>query len=105
VIQANLLAALADAPGAANQVYNVALNERTSLNELHAMMCRLLADQFPHVRTHQPQYGAFRPGDVRHSQADISKAQALLGFAPTHRIGEGMQEALHWYIRNLTQNN
>ncbi|NHZ43578.1 SDR family oxidoreductase [Massilia aquatica] len=105
VVQANLLAALADDPEASNQVYNVALNERTSLNQLHAMMCELLAEQFPHVRDHQPQYAPFRAGDVRHSQADISKAIKLLGFAPTHRIGEGMQQAMAWYIRNLTYNN
>ncbi|NHZ66309.1 NAD-dependent epimerase/dehydratase family protein [Massilia sp. CCM 8694] len=105
VVQANLLAALADDPEASNQVYNVALNERTSLNQLHAMMCDLLAEQFPHVRDHQPQYAPFRAGDVRHSQADISKAIKLLGFAPTHRIGEGMQQAMAWYIRNLTYNN
>lgn len=105
VAQANLLAALADSPTASNQVYNVALNERTSLNQLHAMMCELLAEQFPHVRSHQPQYAPFRAGDVRHSQADISKAIKLLGFAPTHRIGEGMQQAMAWYIRNLTYNN
>nr|WP_248287469.1 SDR family oxidoreductase [Massilia antarctica] len=105
VVQANLLAALADDPEANNQVYNVALNERTSLNQLHAMMCELLAEQFPHVREHQPQYAPFRAGDVRHSQADISKAIKLLGFAPTHRIGEGMQQAMAWYIRNLTYNN
>lgn len=105
VVQANLLAALADDPEASNQVYNVALNERTSLNQLHAMMCELLAEQFPHVRAHQPQYAPFRAGDVRHSQADISKAIKLLGFAPTHRIGEGMQQAMAWYIRNLTYNN
>nr|WP_229505295.1 SDR family oxidoreductase [Massilia mucilaginosa] len=105
VVQANLLAALADDPEASNQVYNVALNERTSLNQLHAMMCELLAEQFPHVREHQPQYAPFRAGDVRHSQADISKAIKLLGFAPTHRIGEGMRQAMAWYIRNLTYNN
>ncbi len=100
-----MLAALATAPEAVNQVYNVALNERTSLNELHAMMCALLAAQFPHVLAHQPQYREFRAGDVRHSQADISKARQLLGFEPTHKIGAGMQEAMDWYVRNLTQNN
>ena len=105
MVQANLLAALADDLDANNQVYNVALNERTSLNQLHAMMCELLAEQFPHVRDHQPQYAPFRAGDVRHSQADISKAIKLLGFAPTHRIGEGMRQAMAWYIRNLTYNN
>jgi UDP-N-acetylglucosamine 4-epimerase len=101
VVQANLLAALADTPGAANQVYNVALNERTSLNQLHEMMCALLLDQFPHLREHQPQFVDFRAGDVRHSQADISKAASMLGFEPTHRIGEGLKQAMDWYVRNL----
>ena len=104
VVQANLLAALALAqePGTANEVYNIALNDRTSLNQLHGMMCDLLKDKFPHVRTHQPQYVDFRAGDVRHSQADISKAAAKLGYQPTHRIGEGLAQAMEWYIDNLT---
>jgi UDP-N-acetylglucosamine 4-epimerase len=101
VVQANLLAATSG-PEAANQVYNVALNDRTSLNRLHAMMVELLAPRFPHVAAHQPQYSEFRPGDVRHSQADIGKAAALLGYAPTHRIGEGLREAMDWYVRNLS---
>lgn len=103
VVQANLLAATVAAPEAVGEVYNVALNERTSLNQLHAMMVALLADQFPHVLAHKPAYADFRAGDVRHSQADISKAASLLGFAPTHRIDEGMRNALDWYVRNLTQ--
>ena len=102
VVQANLLAALAG-PDAANEVFNVALNERTSLNELHAMMRDLLKEQFPHVAEHQPEYRDFRTGDVRHSQADITKAATLLGYAPTHRIGDGMREALDWYIRDLSK--
>jgi UDP-N-acetylglucosamine 4-epimerase len=101
VVQANLLAATAG-PEAANQVYNVALNDRTSLNRLHAMMVELLAPRFPHVTSHQPTHGQFRPGDVRHSQADIGKAQSLLGYAPTHRIGEGLQQAMDWYVRSLS---
>ena len=100
VVQANLLAALAGAE-AANQVYNVALNDRTSLNQLHAMMRELLAPRFPHVGAHQPVYVDFRKGDVRHSQAEISKAAAMLGYAPTHRIGEGLKEAMDWYVHNL----
>jgi UDP-N-acetylglucosamine 4-epimerase len=100
VVQANLLAATA-ASEAANQVYNVALNDRTSLNQLHAMMRELLAPRFPHVGAHQPVYVDFRKGDVRHSQADISKAAAMLGYAPTHRIGEGLKEAMDWYVHNL----
>ncbi|MGH8853593.1 MAG: SDR family oxidoreductase [Telluria sp.] len=100
VVQVNLLAATADA-AAANQVYNVALNDKTSLNELHALIVRLLASRYPHVTEHRPQYVEFRPGDVRHSQADITKATQLLGYAPTHRIAEGMEQALDWYVRNL----
>jgi UDP-N-acetylglucosamine 4-epimerase len=100
VVQANLLAALAG-PEAANQVYNVALNDRTSLNRLHAMMVELLAPRYPHVAEHKPNYVEFRPGDVRHSQADITKAQTLLGYAPTHRIGDGLKQAMDWYVRNL----
>lgn len=101
VVQANILAATAADPEASNQVYNVALNERTSLNQLHAKMCELLGAQFPHVREHQPQYAPFRAGDVRHSQADISKAARLLGFAPTHKIGEGLKEAMDWYVEHI----
>jgi UDP-N-acetylglucosamine 4-epimerase len=102
VVQINLLAALAGSE-AANQVYNVALNDRTSLNQLHAMMCSLLAERFPHVATHKPTYVDFRKGDVRHSQADIGKAVSMLGYAPTHRIGEGLKEAMDWYVRNLAR--
>ncbi|MGO4477813.1 SDR family oxidoreductase [Massilia sp. 2TAF26] len=102
VVQANLLAATSGSE-AANQVYNVALNDRTSLNQLHAMMCELLAPRFPHVAAHRPVYVDFRAGDVRHSQADIGKAGAMLGYAPTHRIGEGLKEAMDWYVRNLSQ--
>jgi UDP-N-acetylglucosamine 4-epimerase len=103
VVQANLLAAMADQPDAANQVYNVALNERTSLNQLHEMMRKLLLEQFPHVQDHQPQFVDFRAGDVRHSQADISRAAAMLGYEPTHRIGAGLKQAMDWYVHNLTR--
>jgi UDP-N-acetylglucosamine 4-epimerase len=105
VVQANLLAALADKPDAVNQVYNVALNERTSLNQLYLMMRELLQERFPQLRQHQAQYKGFRAGDVRHSQADISKARELLGFEPSHRIGEGLKEAMDWYVRHLAPQN
>jgi len=102
VIQANLLSALTEEPPAVNQVYNIALNERTSLNQLYSMMRKLLINKFPHLQNHQPTYVDFRQGDVRHSQADISKAINLLGYAPTHRIGKGLEEAMDWYIENLS---
>ena len=100
VVQANLLSALAPAE-AANQVYNIAVNDRTSLNQLYGMMRDLLRERFPHLETHQPRYVDFRRGDVRHSQADITKAATLLGYQPTHRIGEGLQQAMAWYVAHL----
>jgi len=58
-------------------------------------------EQFPRVRECRARYGEFREGDVRHSQADISKARRFLAYAPTHRVGEGLKEAMGWYLRNL----
>jgi UDP-N-acetylglucosamine/UDP-N-acetylgalactosamine 4-epimerase len=101
VVQANLLAALAENSEAVNQIYNVAVNERTSLNQLYEMVRGLLVEKFPHLRNHKPTYADFRRGDVRHSQADISKAGKMLGFEPTHRIDEGLEQAMAWYIAHL----
>ncbi|MCB1937345.1 MAG: Vi polysaccharide biosynthesis UDP-N-acetylglucosaminuronic acid C-4 epimerase TviC [Nitrosomonas sp.] len=101
VVQVNLLSALTDDPAAINQVYNVALNGRTSLNQLYHMMHALLLDRFPHLESHKPQYADFRDGDVRHSQADISKARNLLGYEPTYAIQQGLQAAMNWYVQNL----
>ena len=99
--QANLLAALVENPEALNQVYNIALNERTTLNQLYEMQRSLLLSTHPHLAKAKPIYRDFREGDVRHSQADISKASCLLGYRPTHRLAEGLSEALQWYIKNL----
>lgn len=103
VVQANLLAALATAPGAVNCVFNVALNQRTSLNQLYRMMRALLQERFPHLRGREPQYQQFRAGDVRHSQADITRARELLGYAPTHTIDAGLGEAMDWYVQHLAK--
>lgn len=100
-VQANLLAATTNNPKATNQVYNVAVGERTSLNELFAFLVQHLVERFPHLRDFKPVYRDFRPGDVRHSLADIGKAQRLLGYAPTHRIDAGLKEAMAWYIDHL----
>lgn len=102
VVQANILSALAD-QNAAGQVFNVALGGRTTLNELYGMMRVELAERFPHVGQHQPQYVDFRRGDVRHSQADISKAATLLGYQPTHRIDAGLKQAMDWYVGDLSK--
>src|SRR5688500_16357256 len=94
VVQVNLLAALTDNAAAVNQIYNVAVNERTSLNQLYGMMRGLLLERFPEIENHQPAYVDFRKGDVRHSQADITKAAKLLDYQPTHRISEGLKQAM-----------
>lgn len=95
-VQANILAATATAE-ARNQVYNVAAADRTTLNELHALLRAGLARNFPHVARRTPVHRDFRPGDVRHSLADIGKAARLLGYAPTHTVEQGLAEALVWY--------
>ena len=96
-VQANLLAATAENPEARNQVYNVAVGDRTTLNILFALLRDNLAAHGVSAST-QPVYRDFRAGDVRHSQADIGKAQRLLGYAPTHRLAEGVAEAMPWYV-------
>jgi UDP-N-acetylglucosamine 4-epimerase len=96
-VQANLLAATSAHPKAAGQIYNVALNERTTLNTLFALLRDRLAPHYPHLRSFKPVYGDFREGDVRHSLADISKARLRLGYRPSHRIDQGLDAALDWY--------
>ncbi|MBU1691476.1 MAG: Vi polysaccharide biosynthesis UDP-N-acetylglucosaminuronic acid C-4 epimerase TviC [Gammaproteobacteria bacterium] len=101
-VQANLLAATTDNPNAVDQVYNVAVGDRTSLNQLFEGIRSLLEPRFPHLKDFKPSFRDFRAGDVRHSLADISKAKNLLGYAPTHNIGEGLKEAMDWYVNDLT---
>ena len=103
VVQANILSATTTNPDAINQVYNVAVHERTTLNQLFNMQRNLLVKRFAHLENFRPTYQDFRAGDVRHSLADISKAQRLLGYAPSHRIGEGLRTAMDWYIKDLTR--
>jgi UDP-N-acetylglucosamine/UDP-N-acetylgalactosamine 4-epimerase len=100
-VQANVLAATVENADALNQVYNIAVGERTTLKQLYEMQRVLLADQFSWVRDCQPVFQDFREGDVRHSLADISKAQKRLLYSPSHRVAEGLKEAMDWYVRNL----
>ena len=95
-IQANLLAATAGKE-AQGEVYNVAVGGRTTLNQLFEYLRQALAEQGVEYAK-PPTYRDFRPGDVRHSQADIGKGERLLGYAPTHTIVEGINEAMPWYI-------
>jgi UDP-N-acetylglucosamine 4-epimerase len=95
VVQVNLLAALSHRAEALNQVYNVAIGERTSLNQLYYTLRELLAPCCDAALRDS----AFRAGDVRHSQADIGKARRLLGYEPSHALHQGLAEALPWYVR------
>ncbi|NOQ79015.1 MAG: Vi polysaccharide biosynthesis UDP-N-acetylglucosaminuronic acid C-4 epimerase TviC [Gammaproteobacteria bacterium] len=101
VMQMNILAATTQNPEAANQVYNVALNHRTTLTELYYFIQDKLKARIPELTENEPVYRDFRAGDVRHSQADISKAQKLLGYQPTHVIDAGLEEAMDWYVNDL----
>jgi len=93
-VQANLLAATATHPDALNQVYNVAVGQRTTLNDLFRLIRDGLADIYPAAADAQPVYRDFRPGDVRHSLADVSKATKLLGYRPSHTLAQGLQISL-----------
>ena len=81
-----------------NQIYNVALGDRTTLNQLYTQIKANLLPHYPHLQTAAPVYRDFRDGDVRHSLADINKATSRLGYAPTQRIGQGLELAMPWYI-------
>lgn len=99
-VQANLLAATTQNAEAKNQVYNVAVGDRTTLNDLfNAIQSALTENGVNYAK--QAVYRDFRPGDVRHSQADVSKAETLLGYAPEFRIMEGIAKAMPWYVRFL----
>ena len=102
-VQMNLLAATTDNDEATNQVYNVALNERTSLNKLYQMIEERLIQKIEGLEEKEPIYRDFRSGDIMHSQANISKAQELLKYQPEYRISEGMDETMDWYIGSLSK--
>jgi UDP-N-acetylglucosamine 4-epimerase len=98
VVQANLRAALTERPEAINQVYNIAVGQRTTLKQLHAAIAAALVHIRPELRIAPPQFADFRAGDVRHSLADVGKAEALLAYAPTHDVPSGLAEAVEWYV-------
>ena len=97
-VQVNLLAATMDKPEAVNQVYNVAVGGRTSLNRLFYEIRKLLGTYEEDINALEPEYNDFRSGDVRHSQADISKAASLLGYKPTHDLEQGLKETTSWFF-------
>ncbi len=97
-VQANLRAALVDDVAAVNQIYNVAVGQRTTLKELHAAIAAALQRLDPALQIEPPRFTDFRAGDVRHSLADVGKAARLLRYAPTHDVRAGLAEAVGWYV-------
>jgi UDP-N-acetylglucosamine 4-epimerase len=97
VVHANLLAATTNKPEAINQTYNIAVGQRTTLNQLVEFLKRELHAHDPSVQNQKPIYRDFRPGDVRHSLADINKARRLLGYEPEYPIERGLEMAMDWY--------
>ena len=95
-VQANILAAVAN-DAAKNQVYNVAVGDRTTLNDLFKAIKSALNENGISCDK-EPVYREFRAGDVRHSQANISKIQAYLGYSPMIKIGDGIKLAMSWYV-------
>jgi UDP-N-acetylglucosamine 4-epimerase len=102
VVQANLLAASCKEPDAIGEVFNVAVGGRVTLEELYAMIYAAVRDRLGHpeslVGRERPARSGFRQGDVRHSNADISKAIRMLGYAVTDDIATGMAKTIDWYV-------
>ena len=96
-VQANILAATTQNDEAKNQVYNVAVGDRTTLNDLFKAIKAALNENSV-IYTKEPVYRDFRAGDVRHSQASVEKIKKLLGYEPNFKILEGIKKAMPWYI-------
>jgi UDP-N-acetylglucosamine 4-epimerase len=93
------LAATTANDAAINQVYNVAVGGRTTLNTLFGDIRALLSEVDQAIAEIEPVYGEFRAGDVRHSQADISKASRLLGYEPSHTVAQGLAVTSEWFLQ------
>lgn len=100
-VQVNILAATCN-EAAKNNVYNVAVGGRTTLNDLYEEI-KVQLNNNGIDTDKKPIYKEFRVGDVRHSQADVSKAKALLGYEPQYDIIDGIKEAMPWYVEALKQ--
>jgi UDP-N-acetylglucosamine 4-epimerase len=101
VIQANLLSGTTTNPEAVGQVYNVAVGDSTTLNELFDLLAEMIGRHVEGFAKPTPVYRDFRPGDVRFSKADISKIAARLGYKPIFRAREGLERAISWYVARL----
>ena len=101
VIQMNLLAITSENKEAVNEVYNTAVGDRTNLLELTQLLKKHLAEYDPEISKVEIKHGPNRPGDIPHSLASVEKAKELLKYSPTHKIEDGLKEAVSWYWDNL----
>jgi len=101
VIQMNVLCGLTDNAEAFGEVFNVAVGGRNTLNELFALINQELSEHIGTFEKKKAVYRDFRPGDIRHSNAEITKAKTLVGYRPTHDIYQGMKAAIEWYIADF----
>jgi UDP-N-acetylglucosamine/UDP-N-acetylgalactosamine 4-epimerase len=99
-VQANLLAATSTQPGACNQIYNVAVGQRTTLNELHELLNSTIHSALPDLRTPAPIYQSERQGDIKHSLANVGKAKEFLGYEPGIFVNEGLARVCKWFMRD-----
>jgi UDP-N-acetylglucosamine 4-epimerase len=99
VVQANLLAAVAP-PASRDHIYNVAAGGRTSLRQLAQLIRQALLD---HGVAYElaPLHQGFRPGDIRHSHAELERARQLLGYCPTHTVEQGLALTVAWYLNQI----
>ncbi len=104
VIQMNLLAGTTNNPEAFGEAFNVAVGGRNTLNELYELINIELGKHLKDFSSKKAIYRDFRAGDIRHSNADITKAKITVGYVPTHDIYEGMEEAIGWYIESIGNN-
>jgi UDP-N-acetylglucosamine/UDP-N-acetylgalactosamine 4-epimerase len=102
-VQMNLIAATTDNDEATDQIFNVAINDRTSLNKLHQMIEERLIKRTQGLEKKESIYRDFRAGDVMHSRADIGKAYRLLGYRPKYKISKGLDETIDWYMNSLNK--
>jgi UDP-N-acetylglucosamine 4-epimerase len=101
VLQMNLLAMTSDNPKAVNEVYNTAVGDRTNLVELTQLLKKYLSEYDSKIADVEVEHGPNRPGDIPHSLASVEKAEKLLGYKPSHKIEDGLKEAVNWYWNNL----
>jgi len=105
VVQMNVLAMICKNKNAINQLYNVAVGDSTTINELFFIIRKYLAKYDKKISSIKPKYRKIRDGDVPHSKACIKKAQKFFGYNPTHNLEIGIKESIDWYYKELNLKN